>query len=116
MSEAISGSQLTQDESNALSYQQLYKKSEDFLKKLLKKKLPADSTIFLFGSRTKKNHSKSSDIDIGVISEKLDKKAIINIKENIEESFVPFKVDIVDFSKVDENFKKEALRSIIQWK
>ena len=116
MSETVLESRLAKNESRTLSYQQLYKKSEDFLKKLLNEKLPVDSSIFLFGSRTKKDHSKSSDIDIGVISEKLDKKTIMNIKETIEESFIPFKVDIVDFTKVDETFKEEALRSIVRWK
>ena len=98
-----------------LSYQMLYKRSEDFLKKILKENLPVDSKIFLFGSRAVSEQSKSSDIDIGVMSGKLDRKMIIKIKEIIDESFVPFKVDIIDFSKVDENFKKKALRKIIPW-
>ncbi len=99
-----------------LTYQALYKKTEDFLKKILKENLPGDSKIFLFGSRAASEQSKSSDIDIGVMSGKLDRKMIVKIKEIIDESFVPFKVDIVDFSKVDENFKKKALRKIVPWK
>ena len=98
-----------------LSYQALYKKSEDFLKKILKENLPGDSKIFLFGSRAVSEQSKSSDIDIGVMPGKLDSKVIVKIKEIIDESFVPFKVDIVDFSKVDEDFKKKALRKIVPW-
>lgn len=99
----------------ALSYDALYKKSEDFLKKILKENLPGDSKIFLFGSRAVRKQSKSSDIDIGVMSGKLDRKMIVKIKEIIDKSFVPFKVDIVDFSKVDENFKKKALKKIVPW-
>ena len=98
-----------------LTYQALYKKSEDFLKKILKENLPGGSKIFLFGSRAMGEQSKSSDIDIGVMSGELDRKMIFKIKEIIDESFVPFKVDIVDFSKVDENFKKKALRKIVRW-
>ena len=98
-----------------ITYQKLYKKSEDFIKRLLIENLPAGSKIFLFGSRAKGDSSKSSDIDVGVMSGNLDKKTIIKIKEIIDESFVPFRVDIVDFSKVDENFKKEALRRIVPW-
>lgn len=97
------------------AYRKLYKKSEDFLKKLLKEQLPEGSKIFLFGSRAGDDHSRSSDIDIGVIANNLDKKVIIKIKETIDESFVPFKVDIVDFSKVDDDFKKKALRRIVEW-
>ena len=98
-----------------LTYEALYKKSEDFLKKILKENLPGGSKIFLFGSRAMGEQSKSSDIDIGVMSGELDRKMIFKIKEIIDESFVPFKVDIVDFSKVDENFKKKALRKIVRW-
>ena len=102
-------------EADTMTYQKLYKKSEDFLKELLKQNLPADSRFFLFGSRAMGDYSKSSDIDIGVMSENLDKKTIFKIKEIIDESFVPFKVDIIDFSKADENFKREALKRIVQW-
>jgi len=51
------------NKSVTLSYQALYKKSEDFLKKILKENLPGDSKIFLFGSRAVSEQSKSSDID-----------------------------------------------------
>lgn len=100
---------------SAITTEQLYKKSEDFLKQLLKQKLGPDSQIFLFGSRAAGDFSRSSDVDIGVISPNLDRKTIIHLKEIIAESFVPYKVDIVDFAKVDETFKKEALRSIVRW-
>lgn len=62
------------------------------------------------------NYSRNSDIDIGVMAEHLDQGVIIKLKEIIEESFVPFKVDIVDFSRVDDVFRKQALRRTIPWK
>jgi len=104
------------NEIHSPSYPALYKKSEDFLKKLLIETLPEDSEIFLFGSRAAGDHSWNSDIDIGVVAEKLDYKTIVKIKEIVDDSFVPFKVDIVDFSKADDGFKQIALRSIIRWK
>jgi|GEM_PF-939328 len=98
------------------AYLKLYQESESFLKQLLIKNLPSDSQIFLFGSRATGVYSKNSDIDIGIIANNIDEKTIIKLKEIIDESFVPFKVDIVDFSSVDDGFKKEALKSIVQWK
>lgn len=98
------------------SYRKFYQQCEAFLKKLLTDNLPADSKIFLFGSRAVGNYSRNSDIDIGVMAEHIDQGVIIKIKEIIEESFVPFKVDIVDFSRVDDMFRKEALRRTIPWK
>lgn len=98
------------------SYRKFYQQCEAFLKKLLTDNLPADSKIFLFGSRAVGNYSRNSDIDIGAMAEHLDQGIIIKLKEIIEESFVPFKVDIVDFSRVDDVFRKQALRRTIPWK
>lgn len=103
-------------ESETPSYRKFYQQCEAYLKKLLTDNLPADSKIFLFGSRAVGNYSRNSDIDIGVMAEHIDQGVIIKLKEIIEESFVPFKVDIVDFSRVDDMFRKEALRRTVQWK
>jgi len=37
------------------------------------------------------------------------------MEEVIEESIIPFKVDLVDFTFVDETFKKYALQKTIEW-
>jgi len=102
-------------ETSKSTYEKFYKKCEDFLKTLLKENLPENSQVFLFGSRARGDNSRNADIDIGVLSPKIDSKIIIKIREIIEESFVPFKVDIVDFSEVNKTFKNEALRSAIRW-
>ncbi len=94
----------------------LYQQSTEFLKQLLIKKLPADSKIFLFGSRAQRKHSTSSDVDIGIESENLSPMLLSEIKEIIEESFVPYHVDLVDFSQVSDDFKREALKQIEIWK
>lgn len=93
----------------------LYKKSERFLKKLLKENLPKDCRYFLFGSRAKGDFSFNSDIDIGIMDHTVDYHTIIKLKEIIDESFVPYKVDIIDFSKAKDSFKQEALKHIIPW-
>lgn len=94
----------------------MYQKSEDFLKELLKEKLPEQSHFFLFGSRAIGNHGEMADIDIGIQAESEVSINIINaLKETIEESFVPYDVDIVDFEKVSEEFKQQALKKVIPW-
>jgi len=98
-----------------LTYETLYKQCEEYLIKLLKENLPKDSKAFLFGSRARGDCSRNSDIDIGILAGNLDNKIIVKMKEIIDESFIPFDVDIVDFSKVKDSFKKEALRSAVQW-
>ena len=67
-----------------MTNRELYKRSELFIKSLLKKELPEDAEIFLFGSRARKDNGKYSDIDIGIISKKMDKKTLIKITERIK--------------------------------
>lgn len=73
--------------------------------------------VFLFGSRaTNSNKNKFSDIDVGILGkEKLSALTKLTILDEIGESNVPLKVDIVDFCDVSDSFKKEALKKIIIW-
>lgn len=71
--------------------------------------------VFLFGSRVYNNFKRTSDVDIGILGDKPIGKIYYKILNEIEESNVPLKVDVIDFSLVDEKFKKEALKNIIAW-
>ena len=69
--------------------------------------------VFIFGSRARGKARKFSDYDIGVIGRKpLDLKKIALIKGELEESDLPYRVDVVDFSTVSKNFKNIALSKI----
>lgn len=73
--------------------------------------------IFLFGSRAKGDNYQASDVDIGLIPcNDLDEFKISLLKEKIENSSIPYKVQVVNFNHVSEDFKKEALKDIIAWK
>ncbi|MDM8560794.1 nucleotidyltransferase domain-containing protein [Candidatus Parabeggiatoa sp. HSG14] len=94
----------------------LYQKSENYLRELLKERLPTGSQIFLFGSRAKGETSSTADIDIGILPKKpLDNTILWELQETIEDSFVPYHVDLVDFSKISETFKQHALKKTIPW-
>lgn len=94
----------------------LYQQSEFYLKKLLEERLPTESQIFLFGSRAKGKTNSTSDIDIGILPKKtLDDTILWELQEIIDDSFVPYHVDLVDFSKVSKTFKEQALKKIILW-
>jgi uncharacterized protein len=72
--------------------------------------------VFLFGSRACGNARFNSDIDVGIWGhDRVPVKIKIAIEEAIEESIIPFKVDLVDFSIMDNTFKKFALKKIIEW-
>lgn len=73
--------------------------------------------IFIFGSRARKDNYTASDVDIGYIPyDKFDDKKITMLKYKLENSNIPYKVEIVNFNQVSEEFKQEALKDIIIWK
>lgn len=76
----------------------------------------ASYKVFLFGSRAYGNERPNSDIDVGIWGKtRLPVKTRIAIEDAIDESIIPFKVDIVDFSLMDETFKTVALKKIVEW-
>lgn len=76
---------------------------------------PSEHFVFLFGSRVKGSKKRSSDVDIGIMGKYPLGKIYYKIVNDIEESIVPYKVDIIDFSLVDEKFKKKAMEKIVVW-
>lgn len=99
-----------------LNFIAFYTACESFLKDVLIKCLPVGTKIFLFGSRAAGSAGRFSDIDIGFVSPvQVSPFLLSEIREIIEDSFVPFKVDLTDFSKVGEAFKREALKTIVEW-
>jgi predicted nucleotidyltransferase len=68
---------------------------------------------YFFGSRVEGTSNERSDIDIGIESlMPLDNLIIGQIKDELEELPILFKIDFMDFNEVTENFKKIALKNI----
>ena len=73
--------------------------------------------IILFGSRARSDNNVVSDVDIGLMPYgKIDKKKVILLKEKIEDLNIPYKVELVNFLEVSEDFRKEAAKGAIVWK
>jgi len=88
---------------------------KDELISIIIKHLP-HATIYLFGSRARSTHSPGSDIDIAIDAERpISWSTLGEIKEAIEESMVPFFVDIVDVNSVSEDMKKRIMEEGIVW-
>lgn len=76
-----------------------------------------DVKVILFGSRARKDYLTGSDIDIGLIPYSvLDQSIITLLREKVEQLNIPYKVEIIDFSKTSESFQKEALKEAVIWK
>lgn len=72
--------------------------------------------VFLFGSRVSGCHSACADADIGLLADnKLPAKLYHKLRNAIDESIIPWEVDIIDFTRVDPSFKAEALKDILIW-
>lgn len=84
------------------------------IKGIFDKYLPSgDYRLFFFGSRVKGNNSPRSDIDLGIEAEGgLSVKTKLMIEEELQNLPILYKIDLVDFTNVSEDFKKKALKNI----
>lgn len=77
------------------------------VKTILAQHLPANSSVFVFGSRAKGCVKPHSDLDLAIDARQilgLESMGILN--EAFDESLLPYKVDIVDLNAIDDEFKK----------
>ena len=90
------------------------KKLEKEIKEIIFRFLnPKEYQVFIFGSRTTGKGKKYSDYDVGIWSKKpVPSSTIVLIEEAFENSDLPYRIDIVDFSLVSPEFRKVALSKI----
>ncbi len=69
--------------------------------------------VFIFGSSLESKFF--ADVDVGLLGKNIKINALYRAKEKLEESTLPYKVDLVDFNTVDTSFKEEVLNKTIQW-
>jgi len=73
-----------------------------------------DAEILAFGSRVKGTALEYSDLDVAIKSQNiLSPIEWARLEEVFEESDLPYKIDLVEFSKLDEDFKKIILSSSV---
>jgi predicted nucleotidyltransferase len=69
--------------------------------------------VFFFGSRVRGDNFERADIDLGIEGpEEVSARIMLEIKEELENIRMLYKIDLVDFKTVSEKFKKEALKYI----
>lgn len=91
-------------------------KYRPMLLQIIKKYAPATCKVYLFGSRACGMHSAGSDIDLALDADhKIDSSIMGKIRLDIEESTIPFFVDVVDIHAVSKLMKEEIKRDGILW-
>ncbi len=79
--------------------------------KILDKHLSPDYERFIFGSWARNENKYYSDIDVGIYGEQpLDIQTLGMIENDFAESDIPYVVDVVDFARTSQSFKKTALQ------
>ena len=66
-----------------------------------------ECAVRAFGSRVKGAAEKYSDLDLVFLSpKKLPRKTLVLLKEAFEESDLPFRVDVLDWHTISNEFRK----------
>ena len=75
------------------------------VKSILHKHVPSVS-VWAFGSRVEGAAGKYSDLDLVIISkDEIPDETISALKEDFSESEIPFRVDVLDWSRISEEFR-----------
>lgn len=88
--------------------------SEAFIRQTLRKYLQADVAVYLFGSRARNTARWNSDYDLWIDAD-LPNALITGIQDELDESFVPFKVDIVTTPSLRGRFGEIVKSEARQW-
>ena len=70
-------------------------------------KYPEIEEVIIFGSRAMGNYKKGSDIDLALKGEKVTRKVVRRLSDDLEEEYpLPYFFDIVSYNDIsDEEFK-----------
>ena len=77
-----------------------------------------DVKVVLFGSRARGDYFETSDMDIGILPKgEMNKNKVALFREKIENSNIPYKVDVVDLSQASREFTDKAIKEgLVIWK
>lgn len=73
-----------------------------------------DVNVFVFGSRIKGSARKLSDLDLCLMNP-YSKQTVRKLQDAFEESDLPFKVDVVVWSKLTDSFKKQIEKDLVSF-
>lgn len=79
------------------------------LRDLLNKHLP-NTQVWAFGSRVKWTSRPDSDLDLVVFTTKEQSRQVHNLKDALQESSLPFRVDVLVWDNIPDTFRENILQ------
>lgn len=101
-----------------IEFEQIEKDYLSILRKHVMQKMQGeDVKIYLFGSWARGIQRNSSDIDIAIEYKSGEGYSRISeLRESIEESSIPYRVDVVDIRRVSKDFAEKVRKDGVVWK
>ncbi|MGF1639364.1 MAG: nucleotidyltransferase family protein [Rhodospirillales bacterium] len=74
------------------------------------------AAVYLFGSHAAGTAGRFSDVDVAVDAEApIPESVWAALAEALDDSTVPWRVDLVDLGRVDPEFRRRVLREGVRW-
>lgn len=81
---------------------------------MLRQHLPPGTRVFMFGSRARGNGSWNSDFDLWIDAD-VPTRILSRICDDLDESFVPFSVDLVTTPLLQGDFEVQVRSEAVPW-
>ena len=77
------------------------------IRDILQKHLTTDCKVWVFGSRAKNQTKYNSDLDIALEHSTIISPMILaSLRDDLDDSLLPYQVDIIDINEVSTSFKQ----------
>ena len=93
---------------------ELLEASQQYIREILLQHLQGHPRVYLFGSRARQDARWNSDFDLWIDAD-IPAATLSKVAEAIDESFVPFKVDIVTTPKLQGQFGAIVREEAVPW-
>jgi predicted nucleotidyltransferase len=97
-----------------MTRQELINRSEAYIRRTLGERIPSQARIYLYGSRANGDNRWNSDYDLWIDGE-ISSRMLRELTEDFEESFVPFRVEIVTTPQLTGRFVERVKQEARPW-
>lgn len=76
---------------------------------------PHGADVYLIGSFARGDVRQWSDIDIALDGSKIPIRDWVRLEEQVEQSTIPRRVELIDLAAVDDSFRRRVEREGVRW-